>query len=173
MYKKYIYDFVCFRFLFIILSIKHVARQVERKIRSGSQGFIFCSLPHFCPFQCMCASGTVDLGLRDYSVLFALYNVDKVLYYGFSVKLLENGLFTFAYSRCRQNIHIVVMLSTTKIFRIGQKNSRTNKYNNGFDRENKRKYDTIQPMKCSVQQEVRPYPTFYIQPPLVTLACLF
>ena len=43
-------------------------------------------------------------------------------------------------------------------FRIGQKNNRTIKDNNVFSTENNGKYDTIQPMKHSVQQEVRPYP---------------
>ena len=35
-----------------------------------------------------------------------------------------------------------------------------NKDNNRFSTENNREYDTIQPMKYSVQQEVQPHPKF-------------
>ena len=46
------------------------------------------------------------------------------------------------------------------VFRIGQNNNRTNKDNIGFSIENNRKYDTIQPMKYSVQyKEIQPYPS--------------
>ena len=44
----------------------------------------------------------------------------------------------------------------------GLGNNKMNKDNNGFSTKNNRKYNTIQPMKYSVQQEVRPYPLISI-----------